>query len=116
MLGLLGDICNPSLSIPQELNKGKKNGFLKNKKRYTHYDMAIDMYMCTQLPHSYYFTTPILFLKFANKGVFFEEIEDSHFPRKRGYFGTHLREFGKKGLILMSSVLGEKGCSFGLKS
>ncbi len=51
-----------------------------------------------QLPHSYYFTTPILVLKFANKGVLFEEIQDSHFPRKRRYFGTHLREFGEKGV------------------
>ncbi len=31
-----------------------------------------------------------------NKEGFFEEIQDSHFPRKRGYFGTHLREFGEK--------------------
>ncbi len=26
------------------------------------------------------------------------EIQDSHFPRKRGYFGTHLLEFGEKGV------------------
>ncbi len=52
----------------------------------------------TQLPHSYYFTTRILVLKFTNKGVFFEEIQDSHFPRKRGYFSTHLREFEEKGV------------------
>ncbi len=36
-----------------------------------------------------------------NKGVFFEEILDSYFPRKREYFGTHLLEellvFGEKG-------------------
>ncbi len=51
----------------------------------------------SQLPHSYYFTTCILVLKFTNKGVFFEEIQDSHSPRKRGYFGTHLLEFGIKG-------------------
>ncbi len=49
-----------------------------------------------QLPHSYYFTTGILVLKLLNKGVFFEEIQDSHFPRKRVYFGTHLCEFGEK--------------------
>ncbi len=55
-----------------------------------------------QLPHSYYFTTYILVLKFVNKGVFFE---NSHFPRKKGYFGTHLHEFGKKGVILKSSIL-----------
>ncbi len=52
----------------------------------------------SQLPHSYYFTICILVLKFANKGVFFEEIQDSHFPRKRGYSGTHLRECGEKGV------------------
>ncbi len=39
-----------------------------------------------------------------NKRVFFEEIQDSHFPRKRGYFGTHLHEFG------------EKGCNFDVQS
>ncbi len=43
-----------------------------------------------QLPHSYHLTTRILVLKFVNKRVFFKEIQDSHFPRKRGYFGTHL--------------------------
>ncbi len=30
-------------------------------------------------------------------GVFFEEIQDSHFPRKEGYLGTRLFEFGEKG-------------------
>ncbi len=49
-----------------------------------------------QLPHSYYFTTRILVLKFVNKRELFEEIQDLHFPRKRGYFGTHLLEFGEK--------------------
>ncbi len=29
---------------------------------------------------------------------FFEEIQDSHFPGKKGYFGTHIREFGGKGV------------------
>ncbi len=53
---------------------------------------------CPQLPHSYYFTTRILVLKFANKGVFLEEMQDSHFLIKRGYFGTHLHEFGEKGV------------------
>ncbi len=33
-----------------------------------------------------------------NNGVFFEEIQDSHLPRKRGYFGTHLLEFGEYGV------------------
>ncbi len=61
-----------------------------------------------QLPHSYYFTTCILALKFVNKGVFFEEIQDLHFSRKRRYFGTHLHEFGEKGVIFMSSVLPQK--------
>ncbi len=51
-----------------------------------------------QLPHSYHFTTRILVLKFVNKRVFFKEIQDSHFPRKKGYFGTHLIEFGEKGV------------------
>ncbi len=37
--------------------------------------------MYSQLPYSYYFTTRILVLKFVNKGVFLEEIQDSHFPR-----------------------------------
>ncbi len=69
-----------------------------------------------QLPHSYYFTTRILVLKFENKGVFFEEIQDSYFPTKRGYFGTRLLEFGEKGVFFMSSVLPWKGDSFGLKS
>ncbi len=52
-----------------------------------------------QLPHSHYFTTCIPVLKFVNKGVFFEEIQDSIFPRKTGYFGTHLHQFGEKGVI-----------------
>ncbi len=52
-----------------------------------------------QLPHSYYFNTRILVLKFVNKGVFFVEIQDLHFHRKRGYFGTQLREFWEKGVI-----------------
>ncbi len=84
-----------------------------------------------QLPHSYYFTTPILVLKFVNKGVFFEEIQDSHFPRKRGYFGTHLCEFGEKEVIFYvqcftvkrgvhlgwkANALPQKGVHFGLKS
>ncbi len=63
-----------------------------------------------QLPHSYYFTTPILVLKFMNKGVFFEEIQDSHCPRKRGYFFTHLCEFEEKVFYC------ENGGSFWLKS
>ncbi len=51
-----------------------------------------------QLTHSYYFSTHTLVLKFVNKGVFFEEIQDSHFPKKKGYFGTHLLECGEKGV------------------
>ncbi len=84
-------------------------------------------WMYSQLSHSYYFTTCILVLKFVNKGVFFEEIQDSNFPRKRGYFGTHLREFGEKGVIFdvqcftvkrgvhlgwQDSILQQKGGSF----
>ncbi len=52
----------------------------------------------SQLPHSYYFTTSILVLKFANKEVFFKGIQNWLFPRKRGYFCTHLHEFGEKGV------------------
>ncbi len=61
--------------------------------------MLINVFLTSiapQLPHSYYFTSRIIVLKFANKGVFFEEIQDLHFHRKRGYFSTHLREFGEK--------------------
>ncbi len=81
----------------------------------------------SQLPHSYYLTTRILVLKIVNKGVFLEEIQDLHFPRKRGYFGTHIHEFGEKGdtfdiqcftmkmgvhLVWKVSVLPQKGGSF----
>ncbi len=70
----------------------------------------------SQLPHSYYFITHILVLKFTNKGVFFEEIQDSHFLRKRGYFGTHLREFGEKGGNFdVQCFTMKRGGSFGLK-
>ncbi len=89
------------------------------------------MRLYAQLPHSYYFTTRILVLKFMNKGVFFLGNPGFGFPRKRGYFGTHLREFGEKGVILyvqcftvkrwvhlgwQVSVLRQKGVHFGLKS
>ncbi len=63
-----------------------------------------------QLPHSYYFTTPILVLKK------FEEIQDSHFPRKGGILVLASVNLEKKGLILMSSIYCENGGSFGLKS
>ncbi len=51
-----------------------------------------------------------------NKGVFFEEIQDSHFLRKGGYFGTHICEFVGKGVnfdvhcfnVKMGFVLSEK--------
>ncbi len=70
-----------------------------------------------QLPHSYYFTTRILVLKFVNKGVFFEEIPDSYIPRKRGYFGTHIREFGEKRVNYDVQCFNVKiGVHFGLKS
>ncbi len=70
-----------------------------------------------QLPHSYHFTTCILVLKFVNKRAFSEEIQDSHFPRKRGYFGTHLCEFGEKGVNFdVQFFYRKKGGSFGLKS
>ncbi len=52
-----------------------------------------------------------------NKGVFFEEIQDSHFPRKRGYFGTYLLEFGEKGVNFdVQCFTVKKGGSFVLKS
>ncbi len=84
----------------------------------------------SQLSHSYYFTTRILVLKVVNKWVFFKKIQDLHFPRKV-YFGTHLCEFGEKGLFFKLSVLPwkggfiwvdksvfyhKKGAHFGLKS
>ncbi len=83
-----------------------------------------------QLPYSYYFTTHILVLKFMNKGVFFEEIQDSHFPRKGNILVLTSLNLEKKGLILMSSllpwkrgfiwaeksVLLQKGVNFGLNS
>ncbi len=72
------------------------------------YHLAIILYLgflqevdiiSTVRPYLYsYFTTPILVLKFANKKMyFFEEIQDSDFPRKVGYFCIHLHEFGEKG-------------------
>ncbi len=79
-----------------------------------------------------YFTKRILVLKFVNKGVFFEEIQDSHFPSKRGYFGAYLCEFGEKGVIFYVQCFtvkrvvhfgltsqrftSRKGFHFGLKS
>ncbi len=58
-----------------------------------------------QLPHSYYFTTHILVLKFVNKGVFFEEIQDFIFLEKGGILVLTSVNLVKNGLILMSSVL-----------
>ncbi len=52
-----------------------------------------------------------------NESVFYQEIQDSQFPRKRGFCGIHLHEFGEKGVIFLCSVCyREKGGSFGLKS
>ncbi len=69
-----------------------------------------------QLPHSYYFTTHILVLKFVNKQVFYKEIQDSHFPRKRGYFGTHLLECGEKGVNFdVQCFTGKMGVHLGWK-
>ncbi len=78
-----------------------------NKHNHTYFAKSLGPFSVNnaQLPHSYYFTTCILVLKFVNKGVFFEEIQYLHFHRKRGYLGTHLHEFGEKGVIFMSSVL-----------
>ncbi len=56
-----------------------------------------------------------LVLKFANKGVFFEEIQDSHFPRKRGILVLTSVNLEKRGLILMCSVYCEKGVYLGWK-
>ncbi len=58
-----------------------------------------------QLPHSYYFTTRILVLKFVNKGVFFEEIQDFHFHRKRGILVLTSLNLEEKGFILMFNLL-----------
>ncbi len=69
-----------------------------------------------QLPHSYYFTTCILVLNFSNKGLFFEEIQDSHFLEKRGILVLTSINFEKKGFIFMSSVLlWKKGVHLGWK-
>ncbi len=62
-------------------------------------------FIFTQLPHSYYFTTCILVLKCTNNGVFFEEIQDLHFPRKGGILALTSVNLEKNGLIVMSSVL-----------
>ncbi len=70
----------------------------------------------SQLPHSYYFTTHILVLKFVNEGVFFEEIQDWHFPRKREYFGTHLREFWEKVNFYVQCFTVKKGFIWAEKS
>ncbi len=70
----------------------------------------------SQLSQAYYFTTCILVLKFMNKGIFFEEIQDLHFPQKRGYFGTHLCKFGERVYFWCPVFYHEKGDSFGLKS
>ncbi len=63
----------------------------------------------SKLSHSYCFTTCILVLKFKNKWVFFEEIKESHFPRKGGILVLTSVNLEKKGVILMSSVLPWKG-------
>ncbi len=69
-----------------------------------------------QLPHSYYFTTRILVLKFVNERVFYEEIQDSLFPSKRVYFGTHLEFEEKGGNFDVQCFTSKKGVHFGLKS
>ncbi len=69
-----------------------------------------------QLPDSYYFITCILVLKFVNKGLFVEEIQDSHFSRKGCILVLTSMNLEKKGLFFMSSVLPWKGGSLGLKS
>ncbi len=85
--------------VPPAASHYSTGGVLNNRLNNTTAPLLFScMFLNPQLPHSYYFTTRILVLKFANKEVFFEEIQDLHFPRKRGYFGTHLREFGEKGV------------------
>ncbi len=68
-----------------------------------------------QLPHAYYFTTHILVINFVNEVAFFEEIHDSHFPRKRGYFGIHLLEFGENGVNfdVQDFTVKKRGVHFG---
>ncbi len=66
--------------------------------------------------YSYYFTTCILVLKFVTKWVFFEEIQDLHFLRKRGILVLTSLNLEKKGLIWCPVFYCEKGGSFGLKS
>ncbi len=64
----------------------------------------------TTLPHA-------SVLKFVNKMVFFEEFQDALFPRKIGYFCTHLCKFGEKGVNFdVQMFYYEKEGSFGLKS
>ncbi len=69
-----------------------------------------------QLPDSYSFITCILVLKFVNKGLFVEEIQDSHFSRNGCILVLTSMNLEKKGLFFMSSVLPWKGSSLGLKS
>ncbi len=78
-----------------------------------------DWVVLFQLPHSHYFTTRILVLKFTNKGVLFEEIKDSHFPRKGGILVLISMNLEKKGAnfdVQCFTVKRVFSCSFGLKS
>ncbi len=68
-----------------------------------------------QLPHSYYFTTRILVLKFANKGCFLRKSRIHIFLEKRDILVLNSLNLEKKGLILMSSVYCENGIHLGWK-
>ncbi len=59
----------------------------------------------SQLPHSYYFTTHILVLKFANKGVILRKSRIRIFLEEGGILVLTSMNLEKKGLILISSVL-----------
>ncbi len=61
--------------------------------------ISVKSCICGPAPSLILLYPRILVLKFVNKRVFFEEIQESHFPRKRGYFRTHLHEGGEKRVI-----------------
>ncbi len=62
----------------------------------------------SSLTHTYYFITSILVRKLRKSRI--------RIPGKRGYFGTHLLEFGEKGVNFDVLCFTVKRCSFGLKS
>ncbi len=74
-------------------------------------ELSIDLLI---VPHSYYYTTCILVLKFTNKRVFFEEIKDSHFRKKGGILVLTSQNLEKKGLILSPMFYHEKRVHWGI--